>query len=303
MKRSTFAGSHPEEHYVAATRKRMFLDRPTSHGGWPEGEYDPPVADRIYGWYKKMGMMPEDDMKESIRGMSGEQKRDAIKHRAGRGLGYLHDPKSEALADEIAGKLLSGEMQVADLSRHPNLIRNVLSAVRAEGAYALAKEIEQLQRMTEGDRAAGYVDQRGNQMRITESMLRRIIREEYSRMNEADDEAVKACKDFRAKKFKSEDEMQSAKKSLAASLSAAGAKGEDAIGSALEKAGYTEPESMASELAKMQSMKEGQRGNDENGQHDNDTDPSDPHARHLKEARRLAVRKAVLAEMRKSKMR
>lgn len=64
MKKSTrqhagLSGSHPEDHYLPATRARMFLDRPTSHGGWPEGEYDPPVRDRIYGWYKKMKMMPE----------------------------------------------------------------------------------------------------------------------------------------------------------------------------------------------------------------------------------------------------
>ena len=30
---------------------------------------------------------------------------------------------------------------------------------------------------------------------------------------------------------------------------------------------------------------ESQRGNDENGQHDNDTDPGDPYARKLKESR------------------
>lgn len=199
------AGSHPEEHYVTATRKRMFLDRPTSHGGWPEGEYDPPVADRIYGWYKKMKMMPESDsaadedeyianegtdMRKSdmgMKGMSGEQKRDTIKQHAGHRIGYRHDPESEALADEIADKLMSGEMQVSDLSQQPHLIRNVLSTVRSSGSYDLAKEIERLLRSDEGARTAGYVAQRGNHMRITESMLRRVIREELSRMNEADD--------------------------------------------------------------------------------------------------------------------
>lgn len=35
---------------------------------------------------------------------------------------------------------------------------------------------------------------------------------------------------------------------------------------------------------------ESQRGNDENSQHDNDTQPGDPYARHLKEARRLRRR-------------
>jgi len=35
---------------------------------------------------------------------------------------------------------------------------------------------------------------------------------------------------------------------------------------------------------------EAQRGNDENSQHDNDTDPGDPYARRLKESRRLRRR-------------
>ena len=52
-------GSQPEEMYGLATRKNMFLDRPTSHGGWPEGEYDPPVNDRIYNYLKSMGMIQE----------------------------------------------------------------------------------------------------------------------------------------------------------------------------------------------------------------------------------------------------
>jgi hypothetical protein len=214
MKQKPLAGSHPEEHYVLATRKRMFLDRPTSHGGWPEGEYDPPVADSIYGWYKKMGMMPE------------------------------------------------GE---------------------------------------EGSQADEYIeDHKGKKMKITESMLRRIIREEYARMSEADGDAAAAVKAFRAKTFKTEAEMQAAKKTLADALAAAGAKGEDKILASLESAGYDlGGESFASELAKMQgSVKESQRGNDENSQHDNDTIPGDPMAKRLKEsARRDALRRAILAEM------
>lgn len=53
------AGSHPEEQYQLATRKNLHLDKPTSHGGWPEGEYDPPVKDRIYGYLKSMGLIQE----------------------------------------------------------------------------------------------------------------------------------------------------------------------------------------------------------------------------------------------------
>jgi hypothetical protein len=60
-------GSQPEEMYVLATRKNMFLDRPTSHGGWPEGEYDPPINDRIYGYLKSMGLIQEQMFRMIIR--------------------------------------------------------------------------------------------------------------------------------------------------------------------------------------------------------------------------------------------
>ena len=40
-----------------------------------------------------------------------------------------------------------------------------------------------------------------------------------------------------------------------------------------------------------ESMYESQRGNDENGQHDNDTDPSDPYERHLRESIRRLLRR------------
>jgi len=40
-----------------------------------------------------------------------------------------------------------------------------------------------------------------------------------------------------------------------------------------------------------EAMYESQRGNDENGQHDNDTDPSDPYARHLRESIRRLLRR------------
>lgn len=53
----TEAGSQPEEDYRPASRKNMFLDRPMMVGGWPEGEYDPPVQDRLVKWYEDMGLM------------------------------------------------------------------------------------------------------------------------------------------------------------------------------------------------------------------------------------------------------
>ena len=60
-------GSQPEEMYGLATRKNMFLDRPTSHGGWPEGEYDPPVKDRIYNYLHSMGLIQETHLRKLIR--------------------------------------------------------------------------------------------------------------------------------------------------------------------------------------------------------------------------------------------
>ena len=60
-------GSQPDEMYGLATRKNMFLDRPTSHGGWPEGEYDPPVNDRIYNYLHSMGLIQESRLRMLIR--------------------------------------------------------------------------------------------------------------------------------------------------------------------------------------------------------------------------------------------
>jgi hypothetical protein len=62
--------------YGLATRKNMFLDRPTSHGGWPEGEYDPPVNDRIYNYLKSMGLMSESHLRKYIRNVLLETKTD-----------------------------------------------------------------------------------------------------------------------------------------------------------------------------------------------------------------------------------
>jgi hypothetical protein len=50
----TVKGSYPEDSYKKANKKNLHLDKPTSHGGWPEGEYDPPVNDQISSWLKSM---------------------------------------------------------------------------------------------------------------------------------------------------------------------------------------------------------------------------------------------------------
>lgn len=203
-------GSQPEEQYAPATRKSMHLDKPTSHGGWPAGEYDPPAKDRIYSWYKKMKMMPEQD-------------------------------------------------------EH-----------------------------------AEYIEPKEKSMRITESQLRRIVREEYSHMLEAEQltPEKQLCADFKEKTFKTNSEYKAAAKKLASDLSALGVKGEDKILVTISDI-YKQDSAtaFASEIASMQGMKESQRGNDQNGQHDNDTDASDPYDVGMNEVRRL-LRKAVISEMR-----
>ena len=58
------SGSQPEETYRPATKKNMYLDRPTSHGGWPDGPSksftsNEPVNKQIYDWLKTMGLIKE----------------------------------------------------------------------------------------------------------------------------------------------------------------------------------------------------------------------------------------------------
>ena len=55
-------GSYPDETYEIGTEKNLYLDRPTSHGGWPEGPSksftsNKPVAKQISDWLKHMNMM------------------------------------------------------------------------------------------------------------------------------------------------------------------------------------------------------------------------------------------------------
>lgn len=153
-RRRPVAGSHPEEGYLPATRQRMFLDRPTSHGGWPEGEYDPPVRDRIYGWYKKMGMMPEEDavteaVDEYLQEKGLDMKIREGRHQNvvgyGRSIGFEYGAGADE-AERIAMNMLSGDPDLedaamAELRQNPHLARNVQSLVRSEGEYDLAKAI------------------------------------------------------------------------------------------------------------------------------------------------------------------
>ena len=56
-KKSKKSGSEPEETYQKATKKNLYLDKDTQHGGWPEGPSksftsNKPVNDQIYTWLK-----------------------------------------------------------------------------------------------------------------------------------------------------------------------------------------------------------------------------------------------------------
>ena len=48
--------------WEAATPENMWLkdDDSQQWGGWPEGEYDPPVTKQLRDYYKDMGMMEGD---------------------------------------------------------------------------------------------------------------------------------------------------------------------------------------------------------------------------------------------------
>jgi len=59
-----------EEHHIheaAANRKNLMLDRPTMHGGWPNGEYKKPVKDQIMDWFESMGFA-ETDFEDKVYG-------------------------------------------------------------------------------------------------------------------------------------------------------------------------------------------------------------------------------------------
>tara|TARA_Y100001963_G_scaffold124151_1_gene174724 strand:+ start:4730 stop:5305 length:576 start_codon:yes stop_codon:yes gene_type:complete len=43
--------------YNKGDKHTLMLDRPTQHGGWPEGEYDPPINQKIYDYLKSLGLV------------------------------------------------------------------------------------------------------------------------------------------------------------------------------------------------------------------------------------------------------
>jgi len=56
-KKKKYRGFHPEETYIQGTDKSLYLDKPSTHGGWPEGEYKPTVMKQISDWLKDMNMI------------------------------------------------------------------------------------------------------------------------------------------------------------------------------------------------------------------------------------------------------
>ena len=89
-------------------------------------------------------------------------------------------------------------------------------------------------------------------MKVTSKTLRRLIREEYMRLLE--DASTDSIRNFYAINFKSEAEMQSAKKKLAMDLKNQGVLGQDAIASKLQASGHGDDSalSFAAELSQMQ---------------------------------------------------
>jgi len=64
--KNSFGGSQPDDRYVAATDKNLFLNIDTSHGGWPEGPsrsaYNKtPVNKQISDYLRSMGILSEYD--------------------------------------------------------------------------------------------------------------------------------------------------------------------------------------------------------------------------------------------------
>jgi len=50
--------------FDVSNRRNLNLDRETMHGGWPSGEYDPPVPDVIHNWFRSMNLS---ERKQHIR--------------------------------------------------------------------------------------------------------------------------------------------------------------------------------------------------------------------------------------------
>jgi hypothetical protein len=107
----------PNLGWPKATSKKLNLDQPTSHGGWPNGEYDPPINKVIKDYLRSMMLIneaaPPNEQQESLASYTSHLrepgKGDVIvnnnpgcKHY--RSLGFVTDVRP---MDGDAGKLVS----------------------------------------------------------------------------------------------------------------------------------------------------------------------------------------------------
>ena len=53
-------GYHPDESYEESSIKKLHLDKDSTHGGWPEGEYEPSVNKQISDWLRSMKLLNDE---------------------------------------------------------------------------------------------------------------------------------------------------------------------------------------------------------------------------------------------------
>lgn len=76
--------------FDASNRRNLFLDRPSMHGGWPEGEYEPSVPDTIYRWMHSMKLA---ERKKAIK--------NAIRSIISENAGYLSHTTEPSIGDLV----------------------------------------------------------------------------------------------------------------------------------------------------------------------------------------------------------
>ena len=69
-KKKSYSGTRPEDAYMRGTKKNLYLNKPSSHGGWPEGPSksfmsNKPVMRQIGDWLDDMEMLEEIEEDES----------------------------------------------------------------------------------------------------------------------------------------------------------------------------------------------------------------------------------------------
>lgn len=76
--------------FDTSNRANLFLDRPTMHGGWPEGEYEPSVPNTIHRWMQSMKLTErKQEIRKIIRSILSE------------GPGYLSHTTEPSIGDLV----------------------------------------------------------------------------------------------------------------------------------------------------------------------------------------------------------